>query len=149
MSTLIPILLSQHRAVEKRLKAVQQAVDALDGTRIQVELPPLKATLSSHLRLEDGELYPGLLRMAKDLGDSQLSTLAEAYAQSIPQLSHGVLSFLGRYERAFTLEAFLKDWITMNALVTSRIRSEERSLYGMFEAAQARLLARTSPSVEF
>ena len=149
MATLTSLLLSQHRAIGQHLARVQKAADGRDLALIQLELPALKTALATHLHLEDGELYPGLLRMAKQLGDAHLTTLAEAYAQSIPQLSKGVLGLLARHERRVVLEPFLKDWSTVIALVRSRIRSEEGSLFGTFDSAHAKLIARASPTLEF
>lgn len=136
MTKLISLLQGQHRGIENRVKSIQAAVEAKDAARIYVELPMFRAGVVSHLKLEDTELYPGIARIAQELGDASLAAIAQTFAHSMKQISEGLGAILSRHDhRQIDLPVFTRDWASVSGLLASRIRSEEDRLYGMYEAS--------------
>jgi hypothetical protein len=139
MNTLIRVLSGQHRALERKVGLLNDALGRGSATEVQAMLPAFKISMVAHLKLEDSDLYPELLRTAEAVQDPQLALVARAFARTMPPISAGLIDFIQRHEtRKLDLEVFARDWSKLLGLLTSRIQSEESTLYPLYAKAVLR-----------
>lgn len=136
MHPLVRILHFQHRALEQRLGRISDALEARDAAAIQGALPTLEIALGAHLKLEDAELYPTLLRVGRERNDEELEQVGSAFAAGIPALSASLVERIHRHSICrLDLAAFEQDWEEVSVALTTRIREEEATLYPLLERA--------------
>ncbi len=96
-------------------------------------LKKFKTLLLSHLKLEDGELYPALLK-AKD---KTIKEIVERYIGEMKLISKRTLSFFETYSHLKVdglsqNENFKLELNTIIAIIKKRVDLEERELYPLY-----------------
>ena len=144
MDSTLQTLTGQHRAVQRRVRGISDAVARGDTTTLEAALRGLYADLLEHLRLEDAQLYPELVRLAQLGGREDLVTLAESFASSMVTITLALTRFLEhQLARPPQIELFREPWERTARMLSARIVMEETSLYPLY----ARLAA-TADRVE-
>jgi hypothetical protein len=139
MTDLIQTLKAQHSAVLRLVGTIDDALKQGDAQAVSTQLRQLQTALTAHLALEDRELYPGLIALGVELKDHNLESSARVFQGNMERVTEALVSFLSRHEKPATdLAAFERDWRTIVGVLGARVRSEETSLYPLFEMARDR-----------
>lgn len=93
----------------------------------QARLLAAKEGLLAHLKKEDAQLYPFLKKEAE--GDSGLKNLLDTFAKDMDNISKSALDFFAKYANGGSTVEFAKDFGTLTAALSKRIRQEENLLY--------------------
>jgi hypothetical protein len=134
--TLIATLRAQHAAVLTLVQQIEDSIEKGDAKQVHATLKTLGVALTTHLALEDEQLYPGLEKMAATKGSENLRTVASQFSINMGRISQSLLSFLRKYDASVSdLVVFRRDWAQVKAALASRISAEEKSLYPLFEKA--------------
>ena len=131
MSHLIEELKRDHVAIGNLLNKLKDSqVSNAEAHKI---LLSAQASLLAHLKKEDAELYPPLLRAAKD--NAGLRRTVDFYAKDMDEITAKAVEFFQKYARSdsrIDLE-FAKAFGNLFATISRRLRSEETTLYREFE----------------
>ena len=131
MSRLIEELKRDHVAIGNLLNKLKDPqVSNQEAHKI---LLSAQASLLAHLKKEDAELYPPLLRAAKD--NASLRRTVDFYAKDMEEITTRAVEFFRNYARPdsrIDLE-FAKAFGNLFAIISRRLRSEETTLYREFE----------------
>ena len=111
-------------------EANRLGISTIEG---QQKLVTAKNILLTHLKKEDGELYPTLARAG--LKDSKLQALIAGFQDDMKGVSQVAIEFFAKYEHGGSGFAFARDFGQMMAALSSRIRREEGRLYPAYDAA--------------
>ncbi len=90
-----------------------------------------KSLLLNHLKKEDLELYPFLRKESEK--DSDLHSTLEIFAKDMESISNKALSFFEKYSKDSNTIEFAKDFGNLVAILTNRIRQEEKTIYAEYE----------------
>lgn len=131
MQTLTDALRQQHRRIEELAAAVTAAVLEHDASRTMTQLLLFRDAVLEHLQLEDTELYPRLLDAVG--ARSMHGRVVKSYATNMQRITESVKEFLGRQRAPLQLATFEREWRDVMQMLTSRIQSEERVLYPMYD----------------
>jgi regulator of sigma D len=139
MSDLIATLKKQHALVLQIIGRINQADTAHNYAVISAELQAFKAALLAHLKLEDVQLYPGMLQLGKQSGKSGLADLAKTFQINMENTSKMLVKFLSRFEKVDVQNgaSFTIEWRSILAVLSARVKAEESTLYVQFERALA------------
>ena len=134
MNALIESLKAQHVAVQAIVLRMNAAIERGDLASVQRELTSLKTGLLAHLAQEDAELYPSLDKAIGQRSNQNLTVLVRSFSTNIGQISEALSRFLEKYEgKTLPLDLFSKEWTHISRVLASRIRSEEETLYPLFQ----------------
>lgn len=136
MQQLVETLKTQHRELERRMRTLDERTEAADAEGARAALGALSECLMAHLALEDRQLYPGLTAVGEEALGAGRKALAESFAANMRRISDGLVSFLQSSERA-DAATLSREWRRIRSILESRIESEERVLYPLYERAVA------------
>ena len=131
---LIATLKSHHRAVEKLVAEINDALTRGDIPTVKKNLGTLKTALLGHLALEDAQLYPGLVKAAERKKDEAMSATVTRFSTNMEKIGVGLKAFLTKYDgQEFQAKAFSSEWKNIVTTLSTRITAEECSLYPLYE----------------
>ncbi|MFL5349310.1 MAG: hemerythrin domain-containing protein [Hyalangium sp.] len=146
---LIDTLRKQHQELVRLSKHMDATLERGDEAGARAALSSLSQALREHLKLEDQEIYPGLIRAAQEAGDEKMLETARLFASNMQRITDSLRDFMSRHEASFHLERFQKGWRTLSGVLSARIESEEKTLYPLYERRVApRAGAPLAPSEE-
>lgn len=121
MTSLIHILKNQHAELLTSMKKVNYL--GVISEAGQEELRNLKRSLVAHLKIEDAELYPALK------SDEAHGAMGGHYIAETEEITGRTMQFFEKYKNGGRGFEFAKDFGRLHAALSSRIRSEEGTLY--------------------
>ncbi|MBL8915897.1 MAG: hemerythrin domain-containing protein [Archangium sp.] len=142
MDALVETLRAQHRELEALCKTLTTALHHDDLPPVQRALQAFGASLLTHLALEDDSLYPAMLngvdrrsiRSAAGAAGAVDARTLRTFTDNMKRVSEALKAFLAQpVETVPQLHALRKEWPEVQHLLDSRIQSEERVLYPMYE----------------
>lgn len=106
-----------------------------DFSGIIAELKNFQDVLTAHLKIEDGEFYPQILR---HLEEKRVDTKSvREFIAKMKEIGREVYGFLERYDTALKIEhdlaQFKKDFMHIEGILLLRISTEEESVYLYWE----------------
>lgn len=135
MARLIDELKRDHVTIEGMLARVKDtSITNKEAHRILIAA---QATLLSHLKKEDAQLYPVLNKAAQD--DPALKRTVDFYSKDMEEISSNAISFFQKYssdDAVIDLE-FAKALGRLFATISRRLRSEENTLYKAYDKVHA------------
>jgi iron-sulfur cluster repair protein YtfE (RIC family) len=129
MSPLITELKRQHVAILEVLDAVNTL--GIASARGQEKIMAAKTLLLAHLAKEDETLYP-VLRKGTET-DGELRRYLEILSKDMARISESALGFFQKYAASDHGAEFARDFGSLSARLSSRIRKEEAILYPAYE----------------
>ncbi|HEO65450.1 MAG TPA: hemerythrin domain-containing protein [Spirochaetes bacterium] len=129
MSKLVEELKQEHVVLVKVLGEIQELGSRSQETKDK--LSAVKAGLLNHLLKEDHQLYPSLRKAAES--DPRLKTTLDVFAKEMDQISAFALDFFEKYSSESGGIQFAKDFGSLVASLSSRIRKEEQILYPEYD----------------
>ena len=140
----IEILKAQHRLIIRLASALGGLAEALktpeDVLRARELMTALNAALIEHLAIEDGELYPVLMKA----DDASVRQLAEHYVDDMGAISGAWAHYFGEWSQARILSDRSRFAVATKGLIGAlahRVEREDDTLYPAMEAADARSAA--------
>jgi hemerythrin-like domain-containing protein len=133
MENIVETLISQHRALQQNLGAVSSLanVGTPDANSIVLELGEFTKNLLEHLKLENEEFYPGLLKKMEDKSMDVSKT--KEFIAEMDGIGKVVKAFLGKYSVVETIEKeinqFKDDLRGIISALNLRIESEESGVF--------------------
>ncbi len=128
MSKLVEELKKEHTVIVKVLNKVKSlGITSIEG---QKTLLAAKSGLLAHLKKEDEQLYPVLQTAAES--NPNLKQTLDIFAKDMEEISQAALDFFEKYSTGGLGLEFAKDFGTLFATLSNRIRREERTLYSKF-----------------
>lgn len=128
-------LKQQHQKMAEACKRLADSTGTADGSGLYSQLNQIKSMLTDHLRIEDNQFYPELMKAAEK--DATVAGVAKAYMTSMGQISQVVGQFFTKYDSGGAINSqkqkFADDWRQIVAALERRIASEEKSLYPLYE----------------
>lgn len=132
MDALVETLRAQHRELEALCKTLTTSLHHDELAPVQSALQAFGAALLTHLALEDDTLYPALLG-AVERRSPEARTI-RTFADNMRRVSEALKAFLAQpVDNVAQLHALRKEWPEAQHLLDSRMQSEERLLYPMYE----------------
>lgn len=125
MSGLITLLEKQHVDLISKLKTVKEL--GVTSEAGQKALLATKASLVAHLKIEDEELYPVLKKAAEE--DASLKRMVDRYITEMEKITENTLQFFEKHSKGGSGMEFAKDYGRLVGAISTRMRSEENSLY--------------------
>jgi hypothetical protein len=130
------IFRKQHTAIRELLHSIP-IKDVVVAPSAFATLVRLTATIRAHLKLEDAELYPVLLKSP----DSHIRTKAAQFQKEMGNLAGAYIAFSETWISSRAIEAdtrgFLNEWSSIVRTLTSRMDREDGDLYDEFDRLQA------------
>ena len=131
MKPLIALLTHQHRLIVETLEqAYKYGISTSDG---QAHLIMAKDALIDHLKHEDNEFFPVLLRIAD--ADIRLKAMLWSLEDEMRPVTAMALAFFRKYHAGGSGNEFAREFGVFSAHLRSRIRREETLLFPIFERA--------------
>ncbi len=130
---LIPTLRQQHQELARLVEEMNAALERGEGAAVCSVLKSLSKALLAHLKLEDQEIYPGLVRAAEASGDAKMLETAKTFASNMQRITESMQDFLTRHQTELHLDRFRTGWSTLRGVLAKRIESEETTLYPLYE----------------
>ncbi|WP_167762552.1 hemerythrin domain-containing protein [Brevundimonas intermedia] len=137
----VEILKAQHRRIIRLGSALGGLAEILktqdDASRARELMTALNAALIEHLAIEDGELYPVLLRS----DDPSVRQLAEDYVDDMGAVSGAWAHYFDEWSQARILSDRRRFATASKGLIGAlahRVAREDDTLYPAMEAADAR-----------
>lgn len=128
-------LKAQHVKMAEACKRLADSVTSTDGNGLYNQLNQIKGALADHLRIEDNQFYPELMKAAEK--DATVAGVAKAYMTSMGQIGQVITQFFTKYNSGDVINAqkqkFGDDWRQILGALERRIASEEKSLYPLYE----------------
>ncbi len=90
-----------------------------------------KAALLAHLKHEDAEFYPALIRAAAT--DQKLQATLTVLQKDMENVAKVALDFFAKYENGGPAAEFAKDFSLVRFALATRIRREEERLYPLYD----------------
>ena len=90
-----------------------------------------KAGLLSHLKNEEQQFYPALIKAAEN--SESLRGILDIFTQEMTKVSGQVLEFFEKYAQGGSGLEFAKDFGNITALLSMRIRREENILFAEYD----------------
>ena len=138
----VEILKAQHRRIIRLASALGGLAETLktqdDASRARELMTALNAALIEHLAIEDGELYPVLMKA----DDASVRQLAEHYVMGA--ISGAWAHYFGEWSQARILSDRSRFAVATKGLIGAlahRVEREDDTLYPAMEAADARSAA--------
>lgn len=139
MSNLIDSLRRQHEEIKDLIQQLDGHISSSRLIEAEAVLDRLRESLQQHLALEDGELYPGLARLAEEKQKPHLASTARLFSENMARISGSVLGFVERHRaRRSAPEHFAREWAAVRDALQARFGSEESTLYPMYERLSRR-----------
>lgn len=133
MEDIIQKMIDQHRALQQNLGSASDLAkqDKPDKNGIVAALEEFKKNLLEHLKLENGEFYPDLLKKMEARNMDTLKT--KAFIAEMDEIGKVVIAFLGKYSKPEAIDEKFKEDLKgiINAL-NLRIESEESGVFTYF-----------------
>ncbi|WP_224248406.1 hemerythrin domain-containing protein [Hyalangium gracile] len=130
---LIDTLRKQHQELIRLAGQMDDMLARGDEAGARGVLASLSQVLRAHLSLEDQEIYPGLIRAAQVSQDERMLETARTFASNMQRITESLRDFVSRHEASFHLERFRAGWGALSTVLASRIASEEKTLYPLYE----------------
>ncbi len=129
MKALVEELMKEHSEILAILNEVKRlGILSKEG---QVKLMSAKKHLLAHLKKEDKQLYPFLIKEAKS--DKLLEGTLVLLAIEMRDVSRVALEFFDKYSKGVFGKEFQKELGSLFVLLRNRIRNEEDILYEKYE----------------
>ncbi len=129
MSKLVEELKQDHKVIAETLNKVRGlGIASEEG---QSTLLSAKDGLLAHLKKEDEQLYPVLNNAAKS--DDNLKRQLDMFAKDMEEISIGALEFFAKYSSGGSGIEFAKDFGSLFATLSQRIRNEESIIYKKYD----------------
>ncbi|OJF76986.1 MAG: hypothetical protein BKP49_03765 [Treponema sp. CETP13] len=130
MSILVEELKQEHITIIETLKKTKEL--GFSSEEGQNTFRAAKKIFLSHLEKEDAKFYPVLYKAAEK--DRNLKENLDIFANDMDKISKKVLDFFDKYSTGGSGIEFAKDFGTLYATVTQRIRREETIIYKKYDA---------------
>ena len=130
---LIETLKKQHQDLIRLAGEMDVMLERGDEAGARGVLSSLAQVLRTHLTLEDHEIYPGLIRAAQESKDERMLETAKMFANNMQRITESLRDFVARHEASFHLDRFQAGWRTLSTVLATRIASEEKTLYPLYE----------------
>jgi iron-sulfur cluster repair protein YtfE (RIC family) len=138
MDALVETLRGQHRELEALGQALTTALHHDEPETVRGALHAFGAALLNHLALEDDTLYPRLRKLVERRSPD--ARMIRTFADNMRRVSEVLKVFLSRtVEDLADVTALRREWPQTEALLASRVQSEERLLFPMYEERTAAL----------
>lgn len=130
---IIKILINQHRALQSDLGLVSTFLQSenVNVSNIIQSLSNFKSKLLEHLKLENDEFYPGLLKKMKEKEMKTEDTVK--FIQQMKSIGVVVMAFLEKYNSKNAIlgeiNVFKKDLNEIILTLNLRIESEEQGVF--------------------
>lgn len=125
---------SQHEEIGKLAAAIPMEGPLPRPLDIQLALGRLKGLLNVHLKLEDENLYPAMMRHPSDL----VRAKAAKYQREMGSLAGAFADFYVTWTEPGAIEArpafFQSEWSAVLGALKARIEAEETDLYEAVDA---------------
>lgn len=125
---------SQHEEIAKLAAAIPADGPLPRPLEIQLALGRLKGLLNVHLKLEDENLYPAMMRHPSDL----VRAKAAKYQREMGSLAGAFTDFYVTWTEPGAIEArpafFQSEWSAVLRALKARIEAEEKDLYEAVDA---------------
>ncbi|ODS32128.1 MAG: hypothetical protein SCARUB_02730 [Candidatus Scalindua rubra] len=129
MSALIEELKKEHLEIVAALnEAKKLGILSKEG---QTKLLSAKASLLAHLKKEDEQLYPALMKEAEN--NKGVKNTLDLFAIDMENVSKVVLEFFDKYSGGVLGEEFQREFESLFVALSTRIRNEEDALYDEYE----------------
>ena len=136
-SELIAKLKEQHRAIQADLSFILDSLEADQGKRDELILSGLvrfKQDLTSHLKIENEEFYPDLLKKKEKAGLNTDNT--KDFIRRMETLAAEVFTFLAEYDSVEAIAAdiakFKEDLTRIISTLNVRIETEEEGVLDIY-----------------
>ncbi len=130
----MPSLIEELKKEHSEIVAILNEVEGLDmlSKEGQANLLPAKERFLTHLKKEDRQLYPVLIKEAEN--NKQLEIALDLCAIDMENVSRIVLKFFDKYSRrAFSGTEIQREFENLFTSLDKRIRNEEDILYYEYE----------------
>ena len=133
MEKIVETLVAQHKVLQQNLGAVSKLADLGESfsPEIVAGLAEFTNNLMAHLKLEDEEFYPELLKKMEEKDMDVLNT--KKFIDQMKTIAVVVTSFLGKYGnvKAYkgTVDEFKKDLAGIIQALSLRVESEEMGVF--------------------
>ena len=138
MTDMIYTLRVQHEEIARLIGRIDDASARGDRAAVGTDVDALAIALLAHLEIEDARLYPALTRAAEQTQLEVPAKIARTYQHNMLTISVAIKAFIEKYSQSFSLDDFRRDWPLASQLLTDRIKSEEATLYPLYESWGAR-----------
>jgi len=129
MAELIDTLKEQHKALSDSLGRVREmGITSPEGRELLFQI---KAGLLEHLKLEDEEFYPALIKAAET--DEIVSTITTTFQKNMVKISKAALEFFDKYDKDSNNPDFKEDIAMIISTISDRIKKEETILFPTYE----------------
>lgn len=130
MNNLVDELKHEHELITQTLNKIKDVgIGSEEGQSI---LLSARDALLAHLKKEDAHLYPPLRKAAEK--NYALKQTLEFFARDMDKISENALSFFEKYTSGGNSMEFAKDFGTLKAGLSLRIRKEEHIIYTKFNS---------------
>jgi regulator of sigma D len=130
MDRLIKELKEEHVELFGLLEAFKKG-RGVDGTGWKEKLFSARKLFQDHLKKEDEELYPRLIK--KWAGDKSMENIVKKFIADMKVISKETMAFLDRYDTTSSGSDFMKDYAEMMVDLKSRMQEEEDKLFKELE----------------
>ena len=132
MIALVKELKNEHSVILAILNEVKRlGILSKEG---HAKLMSAKEHLLTHLKNEDRQLYPFLIKEAE--GNKRLKDTLTLLAIDMADVSRVALEFFDKYSKCVLGKEFQEESESLFVLLRNRIRNEEDILYGKYEEAK-------------
>lgn len=128
MSSLIDSLKAEHANIGRILAEVDQL--GVDSEAGRMALLKAKKGLLAHIKHEDDNLYPLLLKEAET--DPILADAMEFFNTDIEHVATVAMGFFEKYEAGDVNNSYRNDFAELIHVLTQRIKKEESVIYKMY-----------------
>ncbi len=125
MSQLIEELRNDHVEISDIFRQVAES--GIAPEQGQNKLAEIKTLLLTHLKKEDEELYPILLKAAKNNQDLKLKL--ESFARDMDVITKTIFAFFEKYSGQDFGKEFENEFVNIYLALTERITNEENVLF--------------------
>lgn len=138
MANLVDELKVQHGEIGKILSKLeaQLAGGSVNPAVVASDLNTLKATVVSHIKKEDAELYPKMNEIAQRSNNTLLINSTTTFSKTMAQITQSAVAFFEKYANKDSIAAnpgaFAADAKKIVDAVRRRMSNEETSLYPLY-----------------
>jgi hypothetical protein len=125
---------TQHRAMEKLVAEIFEALSRSDRPAIAERLKKLQHALGTHFALEQAQFYPTLLALAQAQQQESLEKTALLFQSNMAIIAEGLTAFFRRYvgKTDLDLPEFQRDFGQALRTLNDRLLAEEQTLHPLF-----------------
>ena len=128
MANLIEELKNEHSAIVKTLKKARDLV--ITSSEGQSTLHDAKDAFIKHLKKEDEQLYPVLIKAAEQ--NSELKAILESFMKDMDEVSKTTMLFFDKYSKGGEGIEFAKEFGRLYITLSRRIHKEEEIIYAKY-----------------